>query len=171
MIFSVLQVSSEQCASKDILLVKEQSLLAMTSLRTSCRNMRRFQISVTSGQRMNVSVWNFAAQQEMNYGRMRDLLSSNILDIKVSQRYQQILTSVGNHIQVELSGGGGRDQQDFLIDITVIGCGDMTPPEGAWMTRDGDVIEIGCHSGSKSWTLTCEGNNWIGVLGYCGWTQ
>ena len=36
------------------------------------------------------------------------------------------------------------------------------------MTRDGDVIEIGCHSGSKTWTLTCEKNKWIGVMGYCG---
>ena len=36
------------------------------------------------------------------------------------------------------------------------------------MTRDGDVIEIGCHSGSKTWTLRCDDNKWIGVLGYCG---
>ena len=36
------------------------------------------------------------------------------------------------------------------------------------MTRDGDVIEIGCHSGSKTWTLRCDDNRWIGVLGYCG---
>ena len=44
----------------------------------------------------------------------------------------------------------------------------MAPPEGAWMTRDGDVIEIGCHSGYKTWTLRCDDNKWIGVLGYCG---
>ena len=36
------------------------------------------------------------------------------------------------------------------------------------MTRDGDVIEIGCHSGSKTWTLTCDANKWIGAVGYCG---
>ena len=36
------------------------------------------------------------------------------------------------------------------------------------MTRDGDVIEIGCLSGSKTWTLRCDDNKWIGVLGYCG---
>ena len=52
--------------------------------------------------------------------------------------------------------------------MSVIGCGDVTPPEGAWMTRDGDVIEIGCHSGSKTWTLQCENNKWVGVIGYCG---
>ena len=36
------------------------------------------------------------------------------------------------------------------------------------MTRDGDVIEIGCHTGSKTWSLRCESNEWIGVLGQCG---
>ena len=44
----------------------------------------------------------------------------------------------------------------------------MTPPDGAWMTRDGDVIEIGCHSGSKTWRLECEGNQWVGSVGFCG---
>ena len=44
----------------------------------------------------------------------------------------------------------------------------MMPPEGAWMTRTGDVIKFGCHAGSKSWTLHCEGNQWMGVIGYCG---
>ena len=58
--------------------------------------------------------------------------------------------------------------QMCIANFAVIGCGDMSPPEGAWMTRDGDVIEIGCHSGSKTWTLRCDDNKWIGVLGYCG---
>ena len=39
------------------------------------------------------------------------------------------------------------------------------------MTRDGDVIEIGCHSGLKTWTLTCDASKWIGVIGYCGSTN
>ena len=43
----------------------------------------------------------------------------------------------------------------------------MTPPDGAWMTRDGDVIEIGCHSGSKTWRLECKENQWVGSIGRC----
>ena len=34
----------------------------------------------------------------------------------------------------------------MLEFFVVLGCGDMKPPDGAWMTRDGDVIEIGCNS-------------------------
>ena len=56
----------------------------------------------------------------------------------------------------------------YCYMFLVSGCANMAPPEGAWMTRDGDVIEIGCHSGSKTWTLRCDDNMWIGVLGYCG---
>ena len=44
----------------------------------------------------------------------------------------------------------------------------MTPPNGAWMTRDGDVIEIGCHSGSKTWRLECRDGQWMGSVGFCG---
>ena len=44
----------------------------------------------------------------------------------------------------------------------------MTSPDGAWMTRNGDVIEIGCHSGSKTWTLRCVDQSWVGAVGYCG---
>ena len=60
----------------------------------------------------------------------------------------------------------------YMYDyITVLGCKEMTPPKGAWMTRDGDVIEVGCHTGSKTWSLRCESNEWIGVLGQCGTSE
>ena len=44
----------------------------------------------------------------------------------------------------------------------------MPPPTGAWMTRDGDLMEIGCHSGTKMWSLKCQDNQWIGSVGQCG---
>ena len=52
----------------------------------------------------------------------------------------------------------------------VSGCPNMPPPEGAWMTRDGDIMEIGCHSGSKTWSLQCSDNQWTGAIGQCGET-
>ena len=44
----------------------------------------------------------------------------------------------------------------------------MPPPQGAWMTRDGDLMEIGCHDGAKVWTLSCQDNQWVGAIGQCG---
>ena len=51
---------------------------------------------------------------------------------------------------------------------TVAGCENISPPDGAWMTRDGDIMELGCHSGAKSWTMKCENNQWTGAVGQCG---
>ena len=50
----------------------------------------------------------------------------------------------------------------------VSGCPNMPPPEGAWMTRNDDQMEIGCHSGAKVWSLTCQDNQWVGAIGQCG---
>ena len=50
----------------------------------------------------------------------------------------------------------------------VSGCPDVPPPDGAWMTRDGDVMELGCHSGAKTWILKCEESQWVGAIGQCG---
>ena len=47
----------------------------------------------------------------------------------------------------------------------------MPPPEGAWMTRDGEFMEIGCHSGVKVWRLACQDNRWVGAIGQCGVTS
>ena len=50
----------------------------------------------------------------------------------------------------------------------MIGCSDISPPSGAWMTRDGDITELGCHSGKLTWTLECVDNQWVGAVGNCG---
>ena len=55
--------------------------------------------------------------------------------------------------------------------FSVSGCPDLPPPDGAWMTRDGDVMEIGCHSGAKTWNLNCQANQWVGAIGQCGTGQ
>ena len=56
----------------------------------------------------------------------------------------------------------------MCILCTVVGCGDVTAPEGAWVQRDGDVTTLGCHSGKHTWTLRCENSLWEGAVGSCG---
>ena len=55
-----------------------------------------------------------------------------------------------------------------MVFYVVVGCADISPPPGAWMTRDGDITELGCHSGKLAWTLECVGNHWVGAVGNCG---
>ena len=59
----------------------------------------------------------------------------------------------------------------MLYTFAVSGCKNVAPPAGAWMTRSGDVIEVGCHSGSKMWSLQCLGGQWIGAVGVCGYND
>ena len=66
---------------------------------------------------MNVSVWSFDATSQSR-GRLRDPLSGNSADIKTSSRFQHILTSLGNEIEVSLPGLVDDDnQQQFMLDI------------------------------------------------------
>ena len=55
-----------------------------------------------------------------------------------------------------------------MLFFLVSGCVDLSPPEGAWMTRDGDITELGCHSGKHTWGLQCVNDRWVGAVGYCG---
>jgi len=40
----------------------------------------------------------------------------------------------------------------------------VTPPRHTWMRRTGDVVEIGCPTTRKRWTLTCTGGHWDGEV-------
>ena len=40
----------------------------------------------------------------------------------------------------------------------------MTPPRTTWMRRTGDVVEVGCPTTDKRWTLTCVGGQWDGEV-------
>jgi len=53
----------------------------------------------------------------------------------------------------------------FLCDAaTAAGCADVTPPRHTWMRRTGDVVEVGCPTTDKRWTLTCTGGRWNGEM-------
>jgi len=49
--------------------------------------------------------------------------------------------------------------------VTAAGCADVTPPRHTWMRRTGDVVEVGCPTTGKRWTLTCVGGQWDGKMG------
>ena len=51
------------------------------------------------------------------------------------------------------------------------GCGEVEAPPGGWITRSGDVMEVGCHSGSRTWQLMCVGSRWVGPVGVCGYSN
>ena len=115
---------------------------------------------------MNISVYDFSSSEQRServLGKIVDTVTSQQVEIKADQRYQQLMTSSSNEVHVTLYS----DDVGLALEVSLLGCSSMTPPAGAWMTRDGDVMEVGCHSGSRSWTLRCENNHWVGAVGVC----
>jgi len=49
------------------------------------------------------------------------------------------------------------------VYASAVGCLEIVPPDDAWLKRNDDAIVIGCYSSR----LSCNGGNWIGVLGNC----
>ena len=116
---------------------------------------------------MNISVYDFSSSEQRServLGKIVDTVTSQQVEIKADQRYQQLMTSSSNEVHVTLYS----DDVSLALEVSLLGCSSMSPPAGAWMTRDGDVMEVGCHTGSRSWTLRCENNQWVGAVGFCG---
>ena len=116
---------------------------------------------------MNISVYDFSSSEQRServLGKIVDTVTSQQVEIKADQRYQQLMTSSSNEVHVTLYS----DDVSIALEVSLLGCSSMSPPAGAWMTRDGDVMEVGCHTESRSWTLRCENNQWVGAVGFCG---
>ena len=126
----------------------------------------QLRISADRGQRLNISLWSFNLANRHSYATVRDDVTGNVAEAVPVSRRNHVMTTAANTATLELNSI--QADQNFIIDVKVLGCKEMTPPEGAWMTRDGDAIEIGCHTGSKTWSLRCVDNRWEGVLGQCG---
>ena len=58
------------------------------------------------------------------------------------------------------------DELTFII-VVVFGCSDIKVPEFGWYRREGDSAVVGCEGQDITWRLTCEGNQWTGVVGNC----
>ena len=113
---SVQSIRKEQCSQGVIPLTKQHSFISSEAIRQHCGRAERFRLRVNTGQTMNVSVWSFDTTSQSR-GRLRDPLSGNSADIKTSSRFQHVLTSLGNEIEVSLPGLGDNNQQNYLLDI------------------------------------------------------
>ncbi len=43
----------------------------------------------------------------------------------------------------------------------------MSPPDGAWVKRDGDNLVIRCNGTGETWYLTCKDEEWVGDYSNC----
>ena len=52
-----------------------------------------------------------------------------------------------------------------------IGCQNVSPPDGAWIKRDGNNLALQCNKTGETWYLTCKDDEWIGEYGNCSGKQ
>ena len=51
--------------------------------------------------------------------------------------------------------------------VTVIGCADPVLTPILTVKRFGNKVDITCKPTAQTWTLTCDGNKWVGERGNC----
>jgi hypothetical protein len=55
-----------------------------------------------------------------------------------------------------------------VVAYAVFGCADMElPPDGAIVSRDGNVTSVRCIVTGQTWKLMCVGNHWSGTQPEC----
>ncbi|ELU03343.1 hypothetical protein CAPTEDRAFT_212827, partial [Capitella teleta] len=54
-----------------------------------------------------------------------------------------------------------------LIGFQATGCDDMAAPTHAWVSREGDMVTIGCYHSEYEWKMSCIGSKWIGPQSNC----
>ena len=145
--------------------MSQQTLLTSASL-AACGATSDITLLAGDGQTMNISLWSFNAENRQSYATVRDDVTGNVAEAVPLASQNHVMTTVANTATLDIKPI--QTDHSYIIDIAVLGCKEIVSPEGAWMTRDDDVIEIGCHTGSKTWSLRCVDNQWAGVLGQCG---
>ena len=54
------------------------------------------------------------------------------------------------------------------LSVLAVGCADLTPPEGGWAEREGNMMTMGCNDDpERAWRVTCQGSEWVGPKGNC----
>nr|UCK81589.1 Gal-binding and CUB domains containing protein 1 [Arenicola marina] len=135
-------------------------------------------LRTSPGQRVQISITDFGWTDDsqaltqpkcQRYGYISEPgLSVNQTLCGGLNRQRQIHLSSANNVIIQLIPVQKREWKSaFLLEYSVIGCPDMTPPANAWYKRDGSAAVIGCEWSEHSWHLKCEGNTWVGVVGNC----
>ena len=113
----VLEIAPQTCSDEVIRLSATSNLLSSAILKSTCRSIRQLTLTSDKGQRMNVSLWDFAARQQLSYGTLRDEISGNTVDVTGSgNRRHRLVTTIGNTAHLQFSRMD--NSANFLLDIT-----------------------------------------------------
>ena len=113
--FSVLRFESQTCFGTDFQLTYPVTAISSQVIASACRNGARFKVSVLPGQTMNITVLDFNTRYSSVFGSVTDHVSGSEEEVKGGQRYEQVMTTVGNRIEIDFNTEAPADTNMLML--------------------------------------------------------
>ena len=115
MVQTVQQISQSACADLELHLTTKKHVIASSVIRDACPSARTLKLSADPGQRLNISLTRFNRRPDQFYGTLKDTISGNMADMTSRERTQQLMMTVANEAQLQLTAL--TSDANFLLNI------------------------------------------------------
>ena len=112
---SVQPISDTSCDNLDIRLISQRHVIASSVIRDACPSARTLKLSADPGQRLNISLTRFNRRPDQSYGTLKDTISGNMVDMTSRDRTQQLMMTVANEAQLQLTAL--TSDTNFLVNV------------------------------------------------------
>ncbi|KAI0233458.1 hypothetical protein LSAT2_016294 [Lamellibrachia satsuma] len=165
--------SSEQCRRLGHILLRQSSGFISNSDDVTWRPPCAYVIEVPLGQRINVTLLDFAywprnqsaAHCEELAMIKEGLTGSNVIVCRDGQREKVVLLSRSNRLEVVLLAASPASR--FLLHYEAFGCARIRDPPGASVMYSHQSALVVCRHTKTSSLLKCERTKWVGTLQEC----
>ena len=115
--FLVSKLPEASCSSKQFRLTSSQTILSSNQIARTCPSLTSLVLASSPGQHLNVSMLSFNVDASRSLGRLRDVMTGNVVEMTSSQRRAQLLTSAGSEVEVRLTDWSDVDAVNFLLRV------------------------------------------------------
>ena len=114
---AVNEIRSGACSDQRLLLQPKTTLLSSNQIARTCPSLTSLVLASSPGQHLNVSMLSFNVDASRSLGRLRDVMTGNVVEMTSSQRRAHLLTSAGSEVEVRLTDWSDVDAVNFLLQV------------------------------------------------------
>ena len=114
---AVNEIRSDACSDQRLLLQSKTTLLSSNQVARTCPSLTSLVLASSPGQHLNVSMLSFNVDASRSLGRLRDVMTGNVVEMTSSQRRAHLLTSAGSEVEVRLTDWSDVDAVNFLLRV------------------------------------------------------
>ena len=115
--FLVSRLPEASCSSKQLGLTSSHTILSSNQIARTCPSLTSLVLASSPGQHLNVSMLSFNVDASRSLGRLRDVMTGNVVEMTSSQRRAHLLTSAGSEVEVRLTDWSDVDAVNFLLQV------------------------------------------------------